>query len=130
MAIIKELPFTVTLPFPGHCLSPNARQHHQQLARAKKAYKHGCMSELMAQGIRRIRHDGSPIKVEMRFFPPGDYGYDRDNLTSRMKAGLDGIASSIGVDDNLFRPQPPILEDVVGRKAARVEVTLSKGDDE
>ncbi|KEP68799.1 phage endonuclease [Thioclava dalianensis] len=126
MAIIKTLPFTVTLPFPGHCLSPNKKQHPMQLHRARKAYKTHAGQELVAQGIRRIKHDGSPITVSMRFVPPGNFPYDRDNLTSRMKSGLDAIAHAIGVDDYLFRPQPPILDPAEGRKAARVEVTLSR----
>lgn len=128
MPIIKTLPFTVTLPFPGHCLSPNQKQHPMQLHRARKSYKKVAGDELLAQGVRLVKHDDTPIIVTMRFIPPGNFRYDRDNLMARMKSGLDAIAIAIGVDDHNFRPQPPILDPAEGRNAARVEVTLSRED--
>jgi crossover junction endodeoxyribonuclease RusA len=40
----------------------------------------------------------------MRFCPPDKRKRDLDNLLARMKAGLDGLADALGVDDTIFRP--------------------------
>jgi crossover junction endodeoxyribonuclease RusA len=86
-----------TLPWPPATLSPNARQHYQALARAKKAYRSACWYTAHSQGLRKI--EASRVHVDIVFVPPNKRGFDLDNLLARMKSGLDALADVIGVDD-------------------------------
>jgi len=110
----------VELPWPDKALSPNARQHHMALHRARKAAKHGAMGECLAQRIPRMV---GPVKVAMTFHPPAKRRYDQDGLLSRMKAALDGIAAHVGVDDHLFVLAAPVIADPI--KGGRVIVDLT-----
>jgi crossover junction endodeoxyribonuclease RusA len=86
-----------TLPWPPATLSPNARQHYQALARAKKAYRSACWYTAHSQGLRKV--EASRVHVDIVFVPPNRRGFDLDNLLARMKSGLDALADVIGVDD-------------------------------
>lgn len=88
---------TVTLPWPPKELSPNARLHWAALARAKRAYRHACALQAMAQGVRRVQ--ATKLHLSLNFYPPSRRAFDLDNALARMKAGLDGLADVLGVDD-------------------------------
>ena len=88
----------VILPWPPKELSPNARQHWAKLARAKKAYRLACAWQAKAQGAGRIEAD--KLHLSLTFYPPTRRAYDLDNALARMKAGLDGLADVLGVDDS------------------------------
>lgn len=85
------------IPWPYSKLSPNIRQHWASLAKAKKKYKTACYWSAYEQGVRQI--DADKITVHFYFHPPNKRKYDIDNLVARMKAGIDGIADLIKVDD-------------------------------
>ena len=38
----------------------------------------------------------------MTFIPPDKRSYDRDNLVARMKAGIDGLADALRINDKRF----------------------------
>ena len=38
----------------------------------------------------------------MTFIPPDRRSYDRDNLVARMKAGIDGLADALSINDKRF----------------------------
>lgn len=42
------------------------------------------------------------LRVHLTFCPPNKIRRDMDNMIAAMKAGLDGIAQAIGVDDHLW----------------------------
>lgn len=93
----------VMLGWPPSDLSPNKRLHWAKLAKAKKAYRHACWALTMEQWqlTRQPVPDG-PLTLELFFTPPDRRSYDRDNLTARMKAGLDGLCDALKIDDKRF----------------------------
>ena len=86
------------LPWPPKELSPNARLHWAKLAKAKKAYRAECAYLAIAQGIHKVEAD--KLHLSLTFFAPTRRAYDLDNALARMKAGLDGLADVLGVDDS------------------------------
>lgn len=48
-----------------------------------------------------VMPDG-PLLLELTFYRPDRRSYDRDNLTARMKAGLDGVCDALCIDDKRF----------------------------
>lgn len=109
----------ITLPWPQASLSPNARQHYMALARARKKYRHDCWLAAHAQGARKVAAEA--LTVSICFAPPTRRRYDLDNLLSRMKSGLDGLADVLGVDDSRWKLQIEMAEPVKGG-AVKVEV--------
>ena len=87
----------IMLPWPPKDLSPNARVHWARLARAKKVYRAECATQAMAQGARRLA--AGKLHLALTFYPPTRRAFDLDNSLARMKAGLDGLADVLGVDD-------------------------------
>jgi crossover junction endodeoxyribonuclease RusA len=88
----------ITLPWPPKELSPNARQHWAVLAKAKKAYREACHWQAKAQGARPVQADR--LAVRFVFYPPSRRRIDMDNCIARMKAGIDGLADVLRVDDS------------------------------
>jgi crossover junction endodeoxyribonuclease RusA len=111
---------TLVMPWPGPDLSPNARIHWAVLARAKKAYRESCGWQAKAQGARPIKADR--LDVAFTFYPPTKRRIDLDNCIARMKAGIDGIADVVGVDDSKWRMSFEIAPQVGGM----VKVTIQE----
>jgi crossover junction endodeoxyribonuclease RusA len=110
------------LPFPPKELSPNARLHWTAKARAVKKYRADCY--LLAKMAKiKIDWEGD-IHLFVNFYPPIKRRYDLDNLAARMKAGMDGIADALGVNDVRFRQHPFLHDEVV--KGGKVFVTICR----
>ena len=94
---------TVRLPWPPAELSPNARAHHFAKARKVKAYRTGAGWEALQafNAAGRPRMTG-PVAVSVTFHQPDNRRRDLDNMLASIKAGLDGIAETVGVDDSRF----------------------------
>ncbi len=75
------------------------------LARVKKKARADAYNLAKAQSRGKVIN--GPLKVTLTFTPPGNYGYDDDNMVSRCKAHRDGIADAIGVDDRHWRLGEP-----------------------
>ena len=90
--------YDLTLPWPPSELSPNARQHWAQLAKAKQKYRNECYLHAIAQNAKKITADR--LEIGLEFVPPNRRKFDIDNLLGRMKSGLDGLADVLGVDDS------------------------------
>ncbi len=88
---------TLTLPWPPTTLSPNARLHWAVLAKAKKTYREACAIVARQQGARPLGADA--LHLTLTFYAPTRREFDLDNALARMKAGLDGLADVLGVDD-------------------------------
>ncbi len=86
----------IDLPFPPRDLHPNARVHWSRKARATKAMRQ--CAQWMSHPYGPIEADG--LDVTIIFYPPDKRRRDIDGLLSSMKAGIDGIADSLGVDDS------------------------------
>ena len=88
--------------WPPSPLSPNARLHWSKVAKAKKKYRALIFAETLEQlGTRPLQLSDKMI-LTMTFVPPDNRSYDRDNLTARMKAGIDGMSDALKIDDKQF----------------------------
>jgi len=93
---------TLTLPWPHmKPLSPNWRGHWGSKAQAKKSFRKAWAITAMSQGARKI--DAAGLKVSLAFHLPNKRAMDLDNLLARCKAGLDGLADVLGVDDSKWQ---------------------------
>ena len=114
-------------PWPSSKLSPNARQHWGQKAKAVKDARHLAGLIVFAQletGLREARASVAGkdrIDVTITFYPPDNRRRDDDNMIAAFKSCRDGIADALGVDDRAFRPVYR-FEDAA--KPGRVEVAL------
>ncbi|MBZ9665759.1 endodeoxyribonuclease RusA [Pseudomonas sp. LMG 31766] len=109
----------ILLPWPAKALSPNARGHWSQKSRAAKAYRMQCF--LFAKKAGLVAPAGR-ILLQLEFLPPTARRRDDDNLLASFKAGRDGLADALGIDDSLFVSQVQIGEVHPG---GAVRVTLS-----
>lgn len=92
---------SIVLPWPPKQLSPNARIHWATRARHAKAYKSACYAITRQAGLPPPYQIGK-IALRLDFCPPNRVRRDLDNLLASMKAGIDGVAWALGVDDSRF----------------------------
>ncbi|MEW6460392.1 MAG: endodeoxyribonuclease RusA [Pseudomonadota bacterium] len=95
----------VMLPWPVSALSPNARGHWSKRSRAAKAYRMQCF--LFARKAGLVAPAGR-ILLQLEFLPPTARRRDDDNLLASFKAGRDGLADALGIDDSVFVSQVQI----------------------
>lgn len=88
----------LTLPWPPSILSPNARAHWTKVSKAKKSFRAAWAWTAKEQGAKRLTADA--LAVALEFFPPDRQHRDMDNMLASIKAGLDGLADVLGVDDS------------------------------
>lgn len=99
----------LALPWPSRKLNPNHRMHWRSLAKLKAEYRQRCRNVTLAH-VEFVRGDGGPsveppsgpLHLHLRFVPPDRRRYDRDNMLSSMKAGLDGMCEALEFDDGQF----------------------------
>jgi hypothetical protein len=92
---------SVTLPWPARRLSPNARGHWGGLAKARAKARRDAYFACVAAGLRNM--GGATATVLITFHPPSHRRFDADNAIAQFKAGADGVADAIGVDDARWR---------------------------
>lgn len=96
----------VKLPWPPPILSPNSRANWQKKYRAAKEYRNVCFWLARHAGIRRM--SCKRVNVEIVLCQPnGRVVRDDDNAIGAFKAGRDGIAQAIGVDDGRWNTTYP-----------------------
>lgn len=106
---------TVVLPWPPKELSPNARMHYMALHRAKKAYRTACWLQARKAGMSAATLMGADeAEVHLIFYPPDRRNRDMDNMIASMKAGLDGLADALKVDDSAFHVTFDVSDDIGG----------------
>lgn len=88
----------ISLPWPPKGLSPNDRRHRMAVARIKRQYRADCAWSTIAAGVRNIKARG--LRVRVTFHPPDRRARDTDNMLASIKAGLDGVADVVGIDDS------------------------------
>ncbi len=95
----------VEFDWPPKELSPNWRGHWSKKAKAAKKYRADCYVLALKAGAGKFfaQKEVSPLSLCFTFMPPDNRRYDYDNLVARMKAGLDGLADALSINDNLFR---------------------------
>lgn len=81
----------IVLPYPYPALWPNKRPHWSAKARATRSYR--WTAKLAANGAK-------PGRVDLIFCPkPFGPPPDLDNCIAAFKAGQDGLADAMGIND-------------------------------
>jgi len=117
----------IVLPWPASGLSPNARVHFMKLANLKRAYRQECGYLALKQLGKHAMTMPQGLTVTLEFRPPSARKYDLDNCLSRMKAGLDGLADAIQVDDSKW---DLILKRGSPTKGGEVHISIEEKKDE
>ncbi len=90
----------ITIPWPNRVLHPNARSHWAEKAKASKAYRQSAGWLTKASGDKV---DGmGAVDLHITFYPPNKRKHDLDGCLSAIKAGIDGIADALKIDDSRF----------------------------
>lgn len=108
------------LPWPPAQLSPNKRLHWSKRSRAAKNYRQACA--ILTRASCMSVPDG-PLLLHIEFVPPDRRHRDDDNLIASFKAGRDGIADALGINDKRFRTRPRISDEVVPGGEVRVSIS-------
>ncbi|MBL4940341.1 MAG: hypothetical protein JKY81_01610 [Colwellia sp.] len=120
----------VTLPYPPAKLNPNKRLHWAVKAKAVKAYRHDCY--LLAKSVMFSTRTKAAIcafacenklPIKIIFHYPDKRRRDRDNAIASFKAGADGVADAIGVDDADWTPTY-LVGDVVKGGAVVIKIGI------
>lgn len=117
----------IRLPWPPRDLSPNRARnvHWSRKADAVRKYRYAADMLTLSAIPPRLR-GAFPAKAELpmtiTFCPPDRRLRDRTNMEASFKAGFDGIADALGVDDRYFVPTYKLGEPVQGGQVV-VEIT-------
>lgn len=87
----------IVLDWPPKELNPNARVHWFVKNRASKRYRDDAHILARANGIPKMQ---GRVIATITFRPPDKRRRDIDNMLASIKAGIDGIAGFIEVDDS------------------------------
>lgn len=113
----------IEMPWPPAALSPNARGHWSKRSKAAKAYRAECFMEMFV--LVRKEKPAIPegrLLLDLEFVPPDARRRDDDNCLAAFKAGRDGIAEALGVDDSRFTTMLRLSESTT--KGGKVIVTI------
>ena len=115
----------ITLPFPPKELSPNGRGHWSKVSKAKRGYRTTCYWLALIEKNKAnwsCEHDVK-IALELNFYMPDKRFRDDDNLEASFKAGRDGLADALCVNDRHFKVTRIIHPQVVptGKIVVRLE---------
>jgi crossover junction endodeoxyribonuclease RusA len=116
--------YEFSLPWPPSVLNPNTKAHWSVKAKAAKIQKEACYYTVKSvlKGAAVIFPDEGKVGIQMTFHPPQNRSYDEDNLISRAKSTLDGVALGLGIDDKRFKLGEPIIGNVV--KGGEIKISL------
>lgn len=105
----------IVMPWPARGLSPNARLHWAQVTKLKKPYRALGMARAVEamRGLPPYPKEGR-LPVKITFHPPDQRGRDDDNMIGSFKAGRDGVAEAIGVNDRRWITTYQIAEPAKG----------------
>lgn len=112
----------LVLPWPPKELSPNSRTHWRKKSPITKAYKQACWALCKEAGITAPKVEGR-LHLWLTFCPPDRRHRDDDNMIASFKAGRDGLALALGIDDKRFICHP-FVSDTIG---GMVKVTITGG---
>ena len=110
----------VTLPWPPTQLNPNNKLHWSKKYKKAKPYRVDCFYLAREAGLNHVPWDG-PIYLYLDFYAPTRNKPDDDNIVAAFKAGRDGLADALGVDDKRFKCVPNVSDEIGGM----VKVTIS-----
>lgn len=114
---------SIELPWPPKELSPNARIHYLAKSRVTKAYREQAF--WLTNSAMKCDYDADgPIHLAFTFHPPDKRRRDLDTMLSSVKAGIDGIADALSVNDVRFEYALRRAEPV---KGGRVVIVIGEG---
>jgi crossover junction endodeoxyribonuclease RusA len=122
-------PVIIKLPYPPSALNPNKRLHWAVKRKHTQAYRQKCMlmvwNQIGCQQLREfvIGYIGD-FKVSITFHKPDNRKRDDDNIIASFKAGRDGVADALSVDDNRFEVSYKVSKENV--KGGLVVIEVSK----
>lgn len=94
----------INLPWPPQELNPNKRLHWSRKSRVARHYRNTCC--VLAKSAIQLQGNHfagiNKLVFSLEFCPPDKRRRDDDNILSSFKAGRDGVADALGVDDNSF----------------------------
>lgn len=102
----------IVLPFPPKELFPNfKRRHHwSRYSGPTKRYRETCWALALKTMVKADGCTSIPMHVD--FYPPDARRRDDDGMIGAFKAGRDGIAHALKVDDHVFQTSygihPPV----------------------
>lgn len=108
------------MSWPNGSLSPNSRAHWGKVAKLKRVQRAEWAALAMAS---RVKAEGEKVHVRLEFVPSDRRPRDLDNLLASVKAGLDGLADAMRVNDNTFRITFDMGEPIKGGACVRVWVS-------
>lgn len=111
----------ITLPWPSKDLSPNARVHWSRKAKASQPARE--MAFYTAKHAKLVAPETDRIHLWIDFYPPTRRWPDTDNMLSRCKPYLDGLADALGVNDQRFVPHPYVRWETVKGGEVRILIT-------
>lgn len=114
----------LVLPWPPKELNPNKKSHWSIKAKFAKSYREACYlltKQHLAQGNWQELPKEGDLHFWLDFFPPDKRHRDDDNVIRMFKAGRDGIAEALGVNDRRFRTHPYLQTTIGGM--VKVEIT-------
>jgi crossover junction endodeoxyribonuclease RusA len=92
----------IVFGWPPSGLSPNSRLHWAKKSKLAKVYRHACWGLAReALGTQKVAARGR-FALRIEFVPPDRRHRDDDNMIGAFKAGRDGLADALGLDDSLF----------------------------
>ena len=115
----------VELPWPPAELNPNKRLHWSVKRKHVATYRSQCA--WLAKQARLAVHWDGDVHVWIDFFPPDKRRRDDDNLVAAFKAGRDGLADALGIDDARFRIHPYLHTSVAGKVVVRLTPKADAG---
>jgi len=107
----------ITLPFPPSILRPNDKSHWRVKNPTKAKYRQECA--LLSSHIKY--NEKGPVRIHISFYPPNNR-WDWDGMVSAAKAGFDGFADGIGVNDKRFDPTLSFKK--ADKENPRIEIIL------
>ena len=123
----------IVISLPPQCLSPNARTHWGQRAKAAKEHREEAAFNMDVGLLESpLLTDWSTTTIQPIFFHKTKHSRDRDNCSAMLKAARDGISDAMirhGLvkDDSGFVPLPAVLD--YDRHLPRVEILISARPD-
>jgi crossover junction endodeoxyribonuclease RusA len=95
----------ITLDFPPADLFPNrSKGKHWAVTHSSKTTYRESSYWATKQQAKGWKHAGGDLHLTLTFYMPDKRHRDADNCLAAAKAGLDGMADALGVNDRHFQP--------------------------
>lgn len=111
----------IDLIWPPRILHPNSRPNPFAKAKAAKAYREYARVIALQSGL--IVSAEKKLHLHAIFFPADKRRRDIDGMLSNIKAGIDGIADGLGINDYAFRSASVEIGRVMKGGGVRISIS-------